>query len=74
MNMLQKNVIGIVTEWCKKESAPITLDYIVSQVGEEQASRNTIKATMRSLERQGYVRKGIRTNRTSYVKMRGLCG
>lgn len=74
MNLLQTNVMKIICDWCKTESQPITLDEIALKIGQEQASRNTLKATMRSLEKQGYVRKAIRTRKTSYVKMRGLNG
>lgn len=62
----------IICDWCKKEKEPITLDYIASEVGEDLTPRNTLKATMRSLERQGYVRKAVRTKKTSYVRVRGI--
>lgn len=71
-NLLKQEVMNIITVWCKTEKEPITLDYIASTIGEDIVSRNTIKATMRSLERSGFVRKAIRTKRTSYVKIRSL--
>lgn len=72
MNVLQKQVMTIICDWCRKEKEPITLDYIASEVGEDLTPRNTLKATMRSLERQGYVRKAVRTKKTSYVRVRGI--
>ncbi len=72
MNVLQKQVMTIICDWCKKEKEPITLDYIASEIGEDLTPRNTLKATMRSLERQGYVRKAVRTKKTSYVRVRGI--
>lgn len=62
----------IVTNWCKTESEPITLDIIASELVSETTSRNSVKNAMRSLEKQGYVRKAIRTKRVSYVKVRGI--
>jgi DNA-binding IclR family transcriptional regulator len=72
MNLLQVTVMTIICEWCKKEKEPITLTEIASRTGDDTLPHSSLKATMRSLERQGYVRKAIRTKKTSYVKVRGL--
>lgn len=68
---LQRRIIAFMNNQAKLKDVPITQRCIVVGLSKEGIPVTTIKASVRSLEEKGYIRKAISyTSRASYVMMR----
>lgn len=68
---LQRRIIAFMNEQAKKVNKPISLSCVVNSLSKEGIPVTTIKASVRSLESNGYIRRSIPyTSRASYVMQR----
>jgi predicted HTH transcriptional regulator len=70
-NALQLSIMKIVNDWGHNNNEPITLKEVTLQLGGDQVSKDTIKASVRALIKKGYIRRAITRNKGScYVQLR----
>jgi len=74
INDVQRLVLRIIGNWCKTNKKPITQRVIVNSVIEvQQIPQSTVKASIRTLVRKGYLRKAVNYDKgVSYIQLRTI--
>lgn len=72
-NELQRRIMLFISRWANENDVPIPRKMIVDEmIGQGTKSFTAVNA-LNSLLKKGYIRRSIQTsNKTSYVKLRGI--